>query len=86
MSDIITAITIKNMAREMVRKATAKNAVPEYDLKDKGIYITWKEPGFGTLRGLVLHKYPDGSVEVRSAQGGYYKIKRADVLSKTADF
>jgi len=25
MSDIITAITIKNMAREMVRKATAKN-------------------------------------------------------------
>jgi len=25
MSDIITAITIKNMAREMVRKATVKN-------------------------------------------------------------
>lgn len=27
MSDIITAITIKNMAREMVKRATVKNAV-----------------------------------------------------------
>jgi hypothetical protein len=70
----------------MQKQAAAKNAVPEYDLKDKGIYITWNEPGFGKQRGLVLHKYPDGSVEVRAAQGGYYKVKRNEILSQTATF
>ena len=82
MSDIITAITIKNMAREMVKRVTARNAdEPKFDgegfLLDKN-----GKPFFvynGTTADLIIRKYKAMGVNltaVRDRTGDVY-FKRA---------
>ena len=82
MSDIITAITIKNMAREMVRQATTKNGISdmwnkENDLFRKGDNVVFRGKG----RGLTLGRIKDiqGDTYIISSGEGEYRLKKEDL-------
>lgn len=58
MTDIETAIMIKNMAREAVKKATVKNA----DYSSRGLPRGWKLEEEKGKRGKYILTDPDGEV------------------------
>ena len=71
MSDIITAITIKNMAREMVKRATAKNA-DDPKFNGEGFLLDKNGRPFfvynDTTAGLVVRKYKELGINLKAVK------------------
>ena len=73
MTDIETAIMIKNMARETVRRMTAKNALPTGTLigKDptKGKKVMYEDDGYTAI------------IDLGNGHGEKWRRERIDTLS-----
>ncbi|MCK9432396.1 MAG: hypothetical protein M0R00_05510 [Candidatus Omnitrophica bacterium] len=84
MTDIETAIIIKNMAREMVkRRTTAKNAPlsdmwnKENDLFRKGDDVVFRGKGRGLIQGRI--KDIQGNTYIISSGEGEYRLTKEDL-------
>lgn len=83
MTDLETAIMIKNMARETVRRMTAKNAPlsdmwnKENDLFRVGDDAVFRGKGRGLTQGRI--KAIQGDIYIISSGEGEYKLKKSEL-------